>query len=83
MEFRYRAEYILSKILSENDMDSTIAIISHGGMINQLYQAFVKIPVESGIFFGTGDTGIHEWRFNGTERYIIKANSMMHLMEKA
>lgn len=82
LEFRYRAEYILSKIMNENDMDSTIAIISHGGMINQLYQAFVKIPVDAGIFFGTGDTGIHEWRYNGTERYVIKANSTIHLQEK-
>lgn len=82
LEFRYRAEYILSKIIDENDMDATIAIVSHGGMINQLYQAFIKIPVESGIFFGTGDTGIHEWVFNGKDRYVIKANSMIHLMEK-
>lgn len=43
LEFRYRAEYILSKILSENGSDSTIAVVSHGGTINQLCRAFLRI----------------------------------------
>lgn len=81
LEFRYRAEYVLSQILSEGEEEETIAIVSHGGMINQLYHAFLKLPVQSGIFFGTGDTGIHEWRLKGQERYIIKANCTEHLAE--
>jgi len=79
LEFRYRAEYILSKIISEGKDEETIAIVSHGGMINQLYHAFLKLPVVSGTFFGTGDTGIHEWRIRGKENYIIKANCTEHL----
>ncbi len=81
LDFRYRAEYILSKIISENEASSTIAIVSHGGMINQLYQAFLKLPVTSGITFATGDTGIHEWLIKGEERYILKTNSTAHLVE--
>ncbi len=79
LEFRYRAEYILSKIIEENDINSTIAIVSHGGMINQLYQAFLKLPVTSGMSFVTGDTGIHEWLIKDEERYVLRANSMTHL----
>lgn len=79
LEFRYRAEYILSKIISEGKDEETIVIVSHGGMINQLYHAFLKFPVDSGVFFGTGDTGIHEWRIRGKENYIIKANCTEHL----
>ena len=79
LEFRYRAEYILSKIIAENDTDSTVAIVSHGGMINQLYQAFLKLPVNSGMTFATGDTGIHEWMIKGEERYILHSNNMTHI----
>lgn len=79
LEFRHRAEYILSKIIAENEETATIAIVSHGGLINQLYQAFLQLPVISGTFFATGDTGIHEWLIKGQERYIIKADSLTHL----
>ena len=79
LEFRHRAEVILSKILSENDENATIAIVSHGGLINQLYQAFLQLPVNSGIFYATGDTGIHEWLIRGQERYIIRADNLAHL----
>ncbi len=81
LEFRHRAEYILSKIISENAKDATIAIVSHGGMINQLYHAFLKLPITSGMVFGTGDTGIHEWRVNERGRFVIKANSTSHTEE--
>lgn len=79
LEFRYRAEYILSKIIGENPADATIAIVSHGGMINQLYHAFLKLPIESDVFFVTGDTGIHEWVINDRERYVVKANNTEHI----
>ena len=79
LAFRYRAEYILSKIIAENEDDSTVAIVSHGGMINQLYQAFLKLPVNSGSLFPTSDTGIHEWMIKSEERYILRANGTTHL----
>ena len=81
LEFRYRADYILSKIIAENEADATIVIVSHGGMINQLYQSFLNLPIASGVVFGTGDTGIHEWFINEEGRYVIKANSTTHLAE--
>lgn len=76
--FRYRADFMLSKILSENDSDSTIAVVTHGGMINQLYRAFFRLPVDAEIFFYTGDTGIHEWLSNGNARSIVRANFVPH-----
>ncbi|MEG0895412.1 MAG: histidine phosphatase family protein [Oscillospiraceae bacterium] len=59
LEFRFRADYILSKILSESSEDDIIAIISHGGMINELFRSFIRLPVDSEIYYSTGDTGIH------------------------
>lgn len=79
LEFRNRAEYILSKIISENREDAVVAIVSHGGMINQLYHAFLRLPIESGVIFGTGDTGIHRWLIRNNERIVLEANRTAHL----
>ena len=78
LEFRYRAEYMLSKLISENDDNSTIAVVTHGGMISQLYRAFFRLPTDSEFAFRTGDTGIHEWIVNGNLRTLVKANYIPH-----
>ncbi|MDE6030019.1 MAG: histidine phosphatase family protein [Oscillospiraceae bacterium] len=78
IEFRYRAEYMLSKLISENDDERTIAVVTHGGMINQLYRACFRLPIDSEYAFWTGDTGIHEWIINGNSRTLVKANYIPH-----
>lgn len=72
LEFRYRAEYM--QLLSENKDEDTVAVVTHGGMINQLYRAFFRLPVEADHFFYTGDTGIHEWLILGNTRTVVRAN---------
>ena len=79
LEFRFRADHILSKIISECTQEDTVVIVSHGGMINQLYRSFLRLPVDSDIFFGTGDTGIHEWNLHADRHMIIKSNQLAHL----
>lgn len=74
LEFRMRAEYVLSKILSENDPTSTIVIVSHGGMIMRLYQAFLKLPVGSNVKLITGDAGIHDWSIEDGQKFINYSN---------
>lgn len=78
LEFRYRADYILSTILNENDMESTIAIVSHGGMINQLFHSFLSLPIASKIHIATGDTGIHLWHLDDKDKFIMYSNSTEH-----
>ncbi len=78
LEFRYRAEYILSKIISENNSDATVAIVTHGGMVNQLYRSFLKLSVDCNVFFNTGDTGIHEWVCAKDYRCVVKSNYTAH-----
>lgn len=78
LEFRFRAEYMLSKIISENEDDATVAIVCHGGTINQLYRAFLRLPVDSDISFATGDTGIHEWLIADGRKVVIRANMTAH-----
>ena len=77
VDFRKRAELALERIRKENGSDATVVIVSHGGMINQLYHEFLGLPIESNIIFGTGDTGIHEWIFK-EERYVLRANFLEH-----
>lgn len=79
LDFRYRAEKILSKIISENPDDATIAIVSHGGMINKLYQSFLKLPFDTNTIFHCGDTSLHEWTIKGNKRHIVFSNRLEHL----
>lgn len=79
LEFRHRAETVLSKIISENKDDATIVVVTHGGMINQLYHAFLKLPIQSEIVFCTGDTGIHEWVIADNQHRVVVANCMEHI----
>lgn len=78
VEFRKRAENALSRILREAENDEIIAVVSHGGMINQLYRSFFNMPVDCIYFFNTADTGIHIWSLTDRERRVIKANFDEH-----
>ena len=72
-QFRMRVETALSKIVNENPVDSTIAIISHGGMII-CFSRVLKLPVNSEVYISKGDTGIHEWCTDGNSQRIIYIN---------
>ena len=78
LHFRYRAEFMLSKLLSENSDDSTVAVVCHGGMIHQLYKAFLRIPVDTKLRFYSGDGCIHEWLAEGDLRTVVRANFCPH-----
>lgn len=78
VEFRQRAENALSRIMNEAENDETIAVVSHGGMINQLYRSFFNMPFDCIYFFNTADTGIHIWSLTDRERRVIKANYDEH-----
>lgn len=79
LDFRFRAEKVLSEILSKNPQNAVIAIVSHGGMINQLHHAFLGLPVGSKLIFCTGDTGVHEWRIENNKRQVVYINRLDHL----
>ena len=79
IDFRMRAETVLSKIINENKEDDTIAIISHGGMINMLFKSFLESPVNSKVSIKNSDTGIHHWRIKNGNREIILCNGNEHI----
>ena len=78
VEFRARAEKMLTIILAEITDDGTVAVVTHGGTTNQLYHAFLKLPVKDGMFFSTADTGIHEWIVEPMERRVARSNYDAH-----
>lgn len=78
VEFRLRADHILERIISGTKEDETVAIVTHGGMINQLYRSLLGLAIDCDLFFGTGDTGIHVWRVENESKLIMKANMTEH-----
>lgn len=78
LEFRNRAKLVLNKLKNENDDNDIVAVVTHGGMINQLYYELLKLPVINQTFFATSDTGIHIWKINDKDTYIICSNYSYH-----
>lgn len=81
IEFRSRAETILSRIIHEYPKDKRVAIISHGGMINMLFRSFMSLPLNTEYGIYNGDTAAHLWVIDGSMRYIAFMNSRKHLAE--
>ena len=79
MDFRLRADCFLTEFVKETDKKETVAIITHGGMINQLQRSFLQLPVDSNISFRTDDTGLHDWYIDEKNKKIIMANFLEHL----
>ena len=79
VEFRARAVKVLDRILAENDPEAVTAIVTHGGMINQLYGAWLQTPVGEDRFFCSADTGIHIWKTTDHGSYILRANLDEHI----
>lgn len=76
--FRYRAEFMLSKLLAENEEGDTVAVVTHGGMIEELYMCFLGLPVGKRMAFYTGDAGFHEWLVVEGTRCVVRANYIAH-----
>ncbi|MCU9615020.1 histidine phosphatase family protein [Caldibacillus lycopersici] len=79
LEFRYRADYVFHKIITEYNMYNRVAIVSHGGLISNLLQTFLDLPVASKVAFATGDTGFHYLAMTENSRIIKFLNMQAHL----
>lgn len=82
IQFRMRAETALSKIIHENAADATIAVVSHNGLIGQLLQSFLRLPIQSGVYFEKmADTGIHQLEVSGNKRGVLALNMQKHFKQ--
>lgn len=79
-EFRERADRALKRCLEKIPEGTTAAIVSHGGMINQLFASLIGLPPAHPMRFGTGDTGIHCWRISDDNATLLFANRQEHLL---
>ena len=79
-EFRARADRALARCLAQIPDGSTAAIVSHGGMINQLFAAMIGLPPASAPRFLTGDTGVHLWLLAEDGPRLMFANKQEHLL---
>ena len=79
LEFRFRAEEVWSRLVSEYAAAGRLLVVAHGGMISMLFRAFARLPVGIEVWLHTGDTGLHLWRVDGAERSILFANRLGHL----
>ncbi|MBQ3760416.1 MAG: histidine phosphatase family protein [Clostridia bacterium] len=78
LAFRRRAEEVLKKALAFPDKGGLLVLVTHGGMIDQLYRAALKLPVVTDAFFSTADTGIHLWETDGKRIRIVFSNRDGH-----
>lgn len=80
IEFRMRVESIFSEILYTSTCNR-IAIVAHGGVINNLMRAFYKMPVTTEFLFKSGDTAIHLVEITEKERIVHFSNDLSHLKQ--
>ncbi|WBW96487.1 histidine phosphatase family protein [Oceanirhabdus sp. W0125-5] len=82
IELRARAEHFFAELIHSRDFEKEnkrILIVSHGGLISMLYRAFLNLPVDTGVWLSTGDTGVHVWRVSGKNRIVVASNVQYHL----
>lgn len=66
-----------SKLL--NPQDSCIAIVSHGGLIDQMYKVILGLAIDTALSFKSADTRFHEWKIEKSGISISKCNQFSHL----
>ena len=79
-EFRARTDRAFARCLAQIPDGATAAIVSHGGMINQLFASLIGLPPASSPRFLTGDTGIHLWILTQEGPRLMFANKQEHLL---
>lgn len=79
LEFRFRADFMLNEILAEAEPTDTVAVVTHGGMINQLLRSLLRLPVDCNFFFSTADTGIHDILIDEKGTRIVSMNRCDHI----
>lgn len=67
--------------LHHSRTESTVCIVSHGGTLNCLYQAALKLPPDEFGIVRNPDTGLHEWNVYPGGRVLIRlASCARHLL---
>ncbi len=78
-----RVKIAINEILTESDEDSTIAIFSHGGTINQMLRLWLKMPIGGRLTFTISNASISVVNYsqNPLVARLFLLNSTCHLEE--
>lgn len=79
LDFRFRSEKVLNKLIYDYKDYKRIAVISHGGLISNLLKGFLNLPNNTGYTFVTGDTGMHLLEIRENFRIVKFLNNQIHL----
>ncbi|RXZ00684.1 histidine phosphatase family protein [Fictibacillus sp. S7] len=79
LAFRKRGQEVLASIKLNSEDFGRIAIVTHGGMITQIIESFLDLPIENNIWFHTDYTGIHFLDYYRDKKIIKFANNISHL----
>jgi 2,3-bisphosphoglycerate-dependent phosphoglycerate mutase len=79
LTFRVRAEMVWSRLVNSAAEGQRLGIVAHGGIISRLCHSFLNLPMQTNVRLVTGDTGLHLWRIESTQRSILFANRTDHL----
>ncbi|WP_020614829.1 histidine phosphatase family protein [Paenibacillus daejeonensis] len=80
IEFRMRIESVFSRIITSSN-DNRIAIVAHGGVINNILRSFFKMPVNQEFWFKNGDTALHLIEISENTQLVHFLNNVSHLDE--
>ncbi|WP_175986857.1 histidine phosphatase family protein [Bacillus sp. Marseille-Q1617] len=80
IEFRMRIEMIFSKIMADSNVNR-LAIVAHGGVINNLLRSFLRMPIDAEIYFHCGDTTLHLLEVTNRGRAVRFMNDTNHLKD--
>ncbi|MFJ7467177.1 histidine phosphatase family protein [Peribacillus frigoritolerans] len=81
LDFRLRAQNVLSYIRENSANHKRIAIISHGGVITKIIESFLQLPPAiHDVWFNSHNTGIHLLEYTNHPYKLIRfLNSTTHL----
>ncbi|UZJ77783.1 histidine phosphatase family protein [Fictibacillus sp. KU28468] len=78
-DFRMRGEKILSSIRELGKNSIRVAVVSHGGMITQIIEGFLELPLVNTVWFHSDNTGIHLLEYTRNGQLIRFTNCTAHL----
>jgi 2,3-bisphosphoglycerate-dependent phosphoglycerate mutase len=81
--FNIRAQKVLNEIIENTGIDETIVIVSHGGLINQMYHSFLHNDLANQTHYPTGDTGVHLWEIKNKQRTVVLSNYLGHISNES
>ena len=77
-----RAMAVFNEIIAAH-IDQTIAVVSHGGLLNAYLLHLIGLPLETSVYIHFFNTAVARIRFQNRQIHIISINDVSHLDMKS